>query len=78
MNQHRTAGRSTATLLEVGAPAQPRIRRGVRIARRAFRVVRNLLAILGICFAILLWLGFMQYMDRVDAGDTGCTLTRCM
>ena len=78
MAQQRTADSNNAPLLEVGAPAQPRIRRGVRIAKRAFRITRNLLAILGIFFAILLWLGFMQYMDRVDAGDAGCTLTRCM
>ncbi|OTP79454.1 hypothetical protein [Caballeronia sordidicola] len=78
MNQQRTADSSTAPLLEVGAPAQPRARRGVRIAKRAFRIIRNLLAILGICFAYLLWVGFMQYQDRADAGDTACSFTHCM
>jgi hypothetical protein len=53
-------------------------RRGVRYAKRALRVVRNMLAILGVCFAYLLFVGFMQYQDRAAAGDVACTFTHCL
>ena len=78
MTQQRTADRNAAPYTHTGAPAQPRIRRGVRIAKRTFRVVRNVLAVLGVCFAYLLFVGFMQYQDRVAAGDVACTFTHCL
>jgi hypothetical protein len=53
-------------------------RPGVRYAKRALRMIRNLLAILGLCFAYLLFVGFMQYQDRAAAGDVACTFTHCM
>ncbi|CAB3783121.1 hypothetical protein LMG28688_01583 [Paraburkholderia caffeinitolerans] len=52
--------------------------RGIRVLVRTLRVVRNVLAALGVFFAYLLYTGWQQYQDRVDAGDTSCTLTRCL
>lgn len=53
-------------------------RAGVRYAMRTLRVIRNLLAVLGVCFVYLLLIGFMQYQDRAAAGDVGCTFTHCL
>lgn len=53
-------------------------RRGARAVKSAFRIARNILAILGLCFVYLLAVGYEQYQDRVAAGDTSCTLTRCL
>lgn len=78
MADQRNAVTSTAPYTHTGAPVQPRIRRGVRFAKRAFRVVRNLLAVLGVCFAYLLVIGYMQYQDRAAAGDVGCSFTHCL
>ncbi|WP_321895992.1 hypothetical protein [Paraburkholderia heleia] len=52
--------------------------RGVRALVRTLRVVRNVLAVMGLFFAYLLYTGWQQYEDRIDAGDTTCTLTRCL
>ncbi|MFM0270136.1 hypothetical protein PQQ59_06095 [Paraburkholderia aspalathi] len=49
-----------------------------RAVKLTLRVARNVLAVLGVCFVVLLGLGFMQYQDRVAAGDTSCTLTHCV
>ncbi|MBR8344694.1 hypothetical protein KDX40_13195 [Burkholderia ambifaria] len=38
---------------------------GTRIARIAFRIARNVLAILGVCFVYLLIVGYFQYQDAV-------------
>lgn len=51
--------------------------RSVKTARSAFRVARNFLAVLGVMFVYLLYTGWQQYEDRVAAGDTSCSLTRC-
>lgn len=52
--------------------------RATRAAKSIFRIVRNVLAVLGIVFVYLLVLGVQQYQDRLDAGDTSCSLTRCL
>jgi hypothetical protein len=49
-----------------------------RTAKAVFRMTRNILAILGVCFIYLFVMGVMQYQDRVAAGDTTCTLTHCV
>jgi len=53
-------------------------RRGARAVKSAFRIVRNILAILGVLFVYLLTLGYMQYQDRAAAGDSSCSFTRCL
>jgi hypothetical protein len=53
-------------------------RRGARAVKSAFRLVRNILAILGVCFVYLLYTGYMQYQDREAAGDSSCSFTRCL
>jgi hypothetical protein len=53
-------------------------RRSARAVKSAFRFVRNTLAILGVLFVYLFVTGYMQYQDRVAAGDTSCTLTHCV
>lgn len=53
-------------------------RRGARAVKSAFRVLRNVLAVLGACFVYLLYTGYMQYQDRAAAGDTSCSFTRCL
>jgi len=58
--------------------AEPRARSSVRALKSTFRIVRNVLAILGVCFAYLLFVGFMQYQDRAAAGDVACTFTHCL
>ena len=55
-----------------------RKRRSLRTAKSAFRIVRNLLAVLGVCFLYLLVVGVMQYQDRLAAGDASCSLTHCV
>jgi hypothetical protein len=52
-------------------------KRPEKVIRSVFRITRNLLAILGMCFVYLLVLGYTQYQDRVAAGDVSCTLTHC-
>ena len=49
-----------------------------RTAKAVFRMTRNILAILGVCFVYLFVTGVMQYQDRLAAGDTTCTLTHCV
>lgn len=58
--------------------AKPRARSSVRALKSTLRIVRNVLAVLGVCFAYLLFVGFMQYQDRVAAGDVACTFTHCL
>ncbi|WP_454825362.1 hypothetical protein [Paraburkholderia xenovorans] len=53
-------------------------RRGARAVKSAFRIVRNILAVLGVLFVYLLALGYMQYQDREAAGDSSCSFTRCL
>ncbi|KFX64233.1 hypothetical protein KBK24_0121570 [Burkholderia sp. K24] len=53
-------------------------RRGARAVKSAFRILRNVLAILGACFVYLLVVGYMQYQDRAAAGDSSCSFTRCL
>jgi len=48
-----------------------------RAVKRALHHTRNVLAVLGLLFAVLLGLSFMQYQDRLAAGDTSCSLTHC-
>lgn len=70
MHQQQTAQSTTN--------AATRGERGVRTLIRVLRIGRNVLAILGLVFVYLLYVGFQQYEDRVAAGDTSCSLTRCM
>jgi hypothetical protein len=58
--------------------AQQHKSRVLRTTKSAFRIARNALAILGVFFAYLLVLGYMQYQDRVGASGVSCSLTRCM
>jgi hypothetical protein len=53
-------------------------RRGARAVKSAFKIARNVLAVLGLCFVYLLVMGYMQYQDRAAAGDTSCSLTHCV
>lgn len=77
MADQRKAVDVLADAMRSAQPAsQPR--HGVRYVKRAFRVIRNLLAVLGVCFVYLLLIGFMQYQDRAAAGDVGCTFTHCL
>lgn len=52
-------------------------KRPANMIRSAFRIVRNVLAVLGMCFVYLLVTGYMQYEDRLAAGDVTCSLTHC-
>ena len=52
--------------------------RATRAAKSIFRITRNVLAVFGVLFVYLLVMGVMQYQDRMDAGDSSCSLTRCM
>lgn len=52
--------------------------RGRRALIWTLRALRNALAALGVFFLFLLYTGWQQYQDRVAAGDTACSLTRCM
>lgn len=52
--------------------------RPAKVAKSVFRIVRNMFAILGVAFAYLLWTGYTQYQERLDAGDVSCSLTRCL
>ena len=47
------------------------------LVKRALYLTRNALAVLGFLFAVLLGISYMQYQDRVAAGDTSCSLTHC-
>lgn len=53
-------------------------RRGARAVKSAFRIARNVLAVMGVVFLCLLYVGWQQYEDRADAGDTSCSFTRCL
>jgi len=53
-------------------------RRGARAVKSAFRLVRNVLAVLGVLFVYLLVTGYEQYQDRAAAGDTSCSFTHCV
>lgn len=52
--------------------------RATRAAKSIFRITRNVLAVMGVIFAYLLYTGWQQYEDRVASGDTSCTLTHCV
>ncbi|MBN3811677.1 hypothetical protein [Paraburkholderia sp. Ac-20347] len=70
MNQQQQAT-PTASVIRSGA-------RGARALVLTLRVARNVLAVLGVIFVYLLYTGWQQYEDRVAAGDTSCSLTRCL
>lgn len=53
-------------------------RRGARAVKSAFRIARNVLAVMGVIFIYLLYTGWQQYEDRAAAGDTSCSFTRCL
>ncbi len=52
--------------------------RGFRIARTLFRVARNVLASLGVCFVYLLIVGYLQYQDQAAQTEIQCAMSRCM
>ncbi|HDR8930469.1 TPA: hypothetical protein QDA84_000462 [Burkholderia vietnamiensis] len=52
--------------------------RTVRVARAIFRVARNVLAALGLCFVYLLIVGYFQYQDQAAQTEIQCALSRCM
>lgn len=54
------------------------VSRAGRIARAAFRVGRNIAAVLGLLFAYLLVLGYFQYMDQATQNDIVCAVGRCL
>ncbi|WP_321904428.1 hypothetical protein [Paraburkholderia tropica] len=70
MNQQQQAT-PTASADRTGA-------RGARALVRTLRIARNVLAVLGVVFVYLLYTGWQQYEDRLAAGDTSCSLTRCL
>ncbi|WP_261533588.1 hypothetical protein [Burkholderia multivorans] len=49
-----------------------------RMARAAFRVFRNVLAVLGVFFVYLLVLGYFQYQDQAAQTEVQCAVSRCM
>ncbi|WP_269501070.1 hypothetical protein [Burkholderia sp. IMCC1007] len=52
--------------------------RAHRLARKAFRITRNVLAVLGVCFVYLLVLGYFQYQDQAAQYEVQCAVSRCM
>lgn len=52
--------------------------RAHRLARKAFRIARNVLAVLGVCFVYLLVLGYFQYQDQAAQYEVQCAVSRCM
>lgn len=50
----------------------------MRVGRMTFRVVRNVLAVLGVCFAYLLIVGYFQYQDEAAQTEVQCAVSRCM
>ncbi|MBR7929434.1 hypothetical protein [Burkholderia ambifaria] len=52
--------------------------RANRVARTAFRIIRNLLAVLGVCFVYLLVIGYFQYQDQAAQYEVQCAVSRCM
>ncbi|WP_186114018.1 hypothetical protein [Burkholderia gladioli] len=65
-------------LRKTGAPERQTPSRGRRVLVAAFRWGRNLAAMLGVCFAYLLIIGYFQYMDQVAQNDVLCAVSRCM
>ncbi|WP_244119246.1 hypothetical protein [Burkholderia gladioli] len=57
---------------------RPAPSRGRRVLGTAFRWGRNVAAMLGVCFAYLLIIGYFQYMDQVAQNDVLCAVSRCM
>ena len=49
-----------------------------RMARKAFLISRNVFAILGVCFAYFLILGYFQYQDQAAQCEVQCAVSRCM
>lgn len=49
-----------------------------RAVKLVLRGTRNVLAVLGLFFVVLLGLGYMQYQDRLADGDTSCSFTHCV
>ncbi|NTZ82237.1 hypothetical protein FCJ61_04185 [Burkholderia metallica] len=52
--------------------------RAHRLARTTFRIARNVLAILGVCFVYLVVLGYFQYQDQAAQYEVQCAVSRCM
>ena len=72
-----TTNNPTACSLITWKRAKPAIRL-MRAARRTFRIARNLLAVLGVCFVYLLVLGYFQYQDQAAQTEVQCAVSRCM
>jgi len=49
-----------------------------RVARVVFSGARNVFAVLGLCFAYLLILGYFQYQDQAAQTEVQCAVSRCM
>lgn len=75
-DQRNTVGVLGDATRQAQRPKQSRP--AVRYVKRTLRVIRDLLAILGVCFALLLYTGYQQYQDRAAAGDVTCTFTHCL
>lgn len=65
-------------LRKTGAAERQTPSRGRRVLVTAFRWGRNFAAMLGVCFAYLLIIGYFQYMDQVARNDVLCAVSRCM
>ncbi|WP_175946685.1 hypothetical protein [Burkholderia pyrrocinia] len=52
--------------------------RAHRVARKAFRLARNVLAVLGVCFLYFLIVGYFQYQDQAAQYEVQCAVSRCM
>ncbi|MCA8045518.1 hypothetical protein [Burkholderia arboris] len=49
-----------------------------RIARMAFLITWNVLAVLGACFVYFLILGYLQYQNEAAKTEVQCAVSRCM
>ncbi|MBR8054187.1 hypothetical protein [Burkholderia vietnamiensis] len=52
--------------------------RARRMARKAFQISRNVFAVLGVCFAYFIILGYFQYQDQAAQYEVQCAVSRCM
>ncbi|WP_342705191.1 hypothetical protein OHZ10_29370 [Burkholderia arboris] len=53
-------------------------RRLQRLASVTFRIGRNLFAVLGVFFAYLIVLGYLQYQHQAAKFEVQCAVSRCM
>ncbi|MBP0714853.1 hypothetical protein ABXK61_16225 [Burkholderia sola] len=49
-----------------------------RIARLTLRALLYVFAILGVCFAYLLFVGYSQYQNEVAKGEIQCATSQCL